>query len=266
MEAVTRIAWIAITMALLLVQSVPVYPGDAKIQWVTAERLKATMQEREGLWLVDIRSAGSYNIGHIEGAVNIGSSFVLHKNLPKDKPLILIDDTLGLLAAQETAVELLKNGYSQVYLLEGGMNAWRRDGNPVAGGKTGVVRGVTGNELQKALSNKVPLRIYDLSGDKERGKGVLPGSKTVSGKDAGERLDRLKEVLLKEDKRGPLAGLTKEEPVVLVFSASEDAPGLCEKTFHGIKGDVRYLIGGYEAFTAPRSGRAAGICLTCPPK
>lgn len=82
---------------------------------------------KEDAIVVDVRAKDDYKKGHIAGAKHLlltqieqGEIGTLEKQ--KDTPIILVC-TAGLSAAKG-ANKLVKEGFTQVHLLEGGMNSW----------------------------------------------------------------------------------------------------------------------------------------------
>lgn len=83
--------------------------------------------------IVDVRSAGEFNSGHIPGALNIPSwKILLHVgNLPKDKSTELVV-TCEIGPRAQMAMALLTSfGYKNVSLLDGHMSRWRQALLPV---------------------------------------------------------------------------------------------------------------------------------------
>jgi len=83
--------------------------------------------------VIDIRSANAYQDGHILGSLNIPMAQLNQKlkSLEKyqDKPMI-ITCNVGQEAAK--AATLLKaQGFTQIFLLQGGLQAWRTAGLPL---------------------------------------------------------------------------------------------------------------------------------------
>ena len=116
------------------------------------------LKEGSGLWLIDVRSPLAFETEHIEGAVNISSAMLAHKKFPKTEPSYLL--TIPRAKKAKAAAEILvKNGYVRVYVLDGGVIGWDIEGYPVAKSKP-FVRGVTAEELNSALSNKVTLEVF----------------------------------------------------------------------------------------------------------
>lgn len=83
--------------------------------------------------VVDIRHLSGFQEGHIVNAMHLPSSQVTAKlnTLKKylDKPLVLVC-TSGQEAAK-TAILLQQQGFKQVYILSGGLQAWRAAGMPL---------------------------------------------------------------------------------------------------------------------------------------
>lgn len=233
--------------------------------WIGPEKVMGMLKEGSGLWLIDIRSPMAYEAEHIEGAVNISLASLTYKKFPANKTLILIDDSLGQKAAREAAESLVRNKHEGVYILEGGTVSWRSEGHPVLGNKP-LIRGVNREELKWAISNKISLRIFDMRDPSDIGKGAVEGSQQIQGKDIIERVKKLKELLKNEKSKGLSSRLRKPETIILILSPSENGAGLIENILRDTQGNIRYLIGGYEAFMAKGRQVKKEGCPTCPGK
>lgn len=240
----------------------------ASWQWIDGQRVQNKIKEGSGLWLIDVRSAAAFEAAHIEGSVNISADALAHKKFPPQKTLILADDALGQRSARVAAEALVKQGHEQVFVLEGGISLWKIEGLPLVEHKTSV-RGVTADDLKWALAQSVSMKLYDLRDAKEKKQGAIQKSESVGGKTSAERIEKLRKILSGDKKKKELAAkMIKPQPVVLVFSASEDAERNVEKVLQGMNMDVRYLIGGYEAMVSEklRGQQSVGACPTCPGK
>jgi rhodanese-related sulfurtransferase len=226
------------------------------------------LKEGSGLWIIDVRDESDYAAYHIESSVNIPAPGLARKKFPRNKPLVLVDDALGQRGAKEAAESLAKNGHAQVFLLEGGFFQWTSDGFPLVG-KRPAVRGITPDALRWAFTNKVALRVFDMRDAFERTKGMVENSREVKGKSLTERMNNLAIMLAEEDKAVGKRVIEPRQAVVLVFSATENAAAMAReltgKTGNAVR-DIRYLIGGYEAFATKniRQVRTIGACPTCP--
>ena len=117
--------------------------GDspAGIQNVTVEEAKK-MVGKEDVFILDVRTPSEFNSSRIEGATlisvtNSGGSSLSPDQLlesrinevPKDKK-ILVYCRSGHRSTSASKI-LVNAGYSQVYNMEGGINAWTGAGYPV---------------------------------------------------------------------------------------------------------------------------------------
>ncbi len=256
-----------IALLIFLVPVTAYSAGKTKWQWMAPERVHDMLKEGSALWLIDVRSGEAYKKEHVESSVNIPAASLAFKKFPRGKIIVIVDDSLGIRSAKEAADILIKNGYEKVYVLQDGITSWKAAGYPVA--DTGpAIKGVAANELKWAMSNKVPLKIFDMRDQREIEKGKVMGSEPVTGKDIKERLENLRGLLKKGDGKDLSARLKKPQTIVLVFSASDDIEKNMREMMLDSKADVRYLIGGYEAFTfdGNKQTKAGDSCPTCPAK
>ena len=267
MEAMSKISNLKLPTALFIL--IPGIALSSGYQTITPEMLYATIKEGNPLWLVDVRGQSSFEQGHIEGAINISPIALAVKNLPKQKTLVLIDDSLGQREAREAADILVKKGHTRVNIMSHGMYAWEAEGYPVAAEtKKRGVRNVMPHDLKWTLENSIPVTIFDMRGAAEFNKGSVQGAAPVEGKDIYERIKKLNEMIQKQERKDLYKRLEKGKPILLIFSASDDAQAFTEKLVgKGI--DIRYLHGGYEAWVSldgKRIKKSIGDCPVCPLK
>ncbi len=83
-------------------------------------------------YLLDIRFEKSYKQGHIKGSHNIPSYLISKRfqEIPTDKKIIIIGG-VGNPAWVPTGWFLKSKGYNDVMILQGGMNAWQKEGLPI---------------------------------------------------------------------------------------------------------------------------------------
>ena len=81
--------------------------------------------------LIDVRTVGEYQSGHIAGAKNIPLDTLASKitEIPQDTPVIIVCQS-GARSANATR-QLMAAGYENVINLGGGTLRWRLGGNPV---------------------------------------------------------------------------------------------------------------------------------------
>jgi rhodanese-related sulfurtransferase len=96
--------------------------------------LQATQYMNQGKTLVlDVREASEFAAGHLQNAKNIPLSELANRlgeiNKTKINTVITVCET-GVRSSTAVAV-LGKNGFAQVFSLDGGMAAWKSQGMPV---------------------------------------------------------------------------------------------------------------------------------------
>ncbi len=120
----TRLA-LAFTLLLTLVACAP--KGGYKD--VGPEEVYAALGQ--GALVVDVRTPEEYRSGHIPGAVNLPLDQIQAwaKDLPKDRPVYLYCRSGN--RSQKAAEYLVKEGYTNLYNLEGGILAIQQKGLPL---------------------------------------------------------------------------------------------------------------------------------------
>ena len=93
------------------------------------------LMNKEDAMVLDIRPAAEFKKGHILGAKQIKAELVTKAEFSslekhKDKPTIVVC-AMGM-TAKRTASQLMKDGFEQVTVLKGGMNAWQGANLPVS--------------------------------------------------------------------------------------------------------------------------------------
>ena len=131
--------------AALAAVAVAVYEVQARLQGFAAlSAMQAVRLMNKGALVLDLRSKDSFDAGHIGDARNVPAADLESQaeTLKKwrDKNLIAYDDSGS---GGATAVRILtKLGFTKVFNLQGGMNAWIKDNLPLtktlSGGKSGA--------------------------------------------------------------------------------------------------------------------------------
>lgn len=117
--------------------------GDspAGVKNVTVEEAKKLV-ETEDVFILDVRTPSEFNSSHIEGATLIPVTNSGESNLSPDQLLearidevpknkkILVYCRSGHRSTSASQI-LINSGYSQVYNMEGGINAWTGAGYPL---------------------------------------------------------------------------------------------------------------------------------------
>lgn len=89
--------------------------------------------------IVDVREASEFAAEHIEGALHLPLSKLgpeKIKTLDKSKPVYLV--CLGGVRAAKAAEQIARHGYTELYVLEGGLKAWMSAGKQVVKGTSRV--------------------------------------------------------------------------------------------------------------------------------
>jgi rhodanese-related sulfurtransferase len=100
---------------------------------VSVQEFNQLMKEKPNAQILDVRSVEEFRSGYIAGAVNInvmesGFEQAIAK-LDKNKP-VLVYCSAGGRSAKAMSI-LYKNGFTEVYNMNGGMGAWNTAGLPV---------------------------------------------------------------------------------------------------------------------------------------
>ena len=126
----------------------------AELQWIgPAELMKLIENKDPSILIVDTQPKEAYNLGHIKGAINFPWAMDIQspEGLPPDKILILYCDCVHSDASEsgfgqstgqpdscsgddatEVANQLMiKFGYKNIRILEGGWSGWQQLGYPV---------------------------------------------------------------------------------------------------------------------------------------
>lgn len=116
--AALALAWPAIMRGRAGVRSIPVHEA-------------VQLANQKNALFIDIRSADHFKAGHIAQSrhMPVADFAGKHGSLPKDKPLIVVCErgrtSLG------AAGQLRKQGFPEVYSLEGGLQSWAQAGMPL---------------------------------------------------------------------------------------------------------------------------------------
>lgn len=91
------------------------------------------LQSRQNAVIVDVNEADKFKNGHISHAINLPfgsfSDSIGKLKKYKDKPIVLACDT-GVHSKKAVAI-LKNNAFSDVYVLHGGLAAWRKENLPL---------------------------------------------------------------------------------------------------------------------------------------
>lgn len=112
----------------------PAHPtaDNDRARRITTGELRTTLEQGDP-FILDVRSEPEYNEGHIKGAHLLPRRELQARfnELPKDKLIVTYCacpfDHLSI----EAALDIKRNGLENVAALQGGLNAWSKEGLPI---------------------------------------------------------------------------------------------------------------------------------------
>ena len=113
-----------------------------KSRWITAQQLHEEWLKRKqgksNAYLIDVRTDAEFNAFHIEGTDHIqaGHMYVIPKKIPDPNAKIIIFCRTKHRASY-VAAWLIRYGYKNVYVVDGGVLAWAKAGYPFVNWWTG---------------------------------------------------------------------------------------------------------------------------------
>ena len=139
--------------------------------------------------VVDLRDQLAFGGAHVPGALGIGVDGSLSTwaawVVPYDKPILLVAETP--FAVDPAVRALVRVGHDRIRgWLEGGMNAWRQEGLPIA-----TLPQMSVPELAAALERGGAVNVLDVRGDGEWSEGHINGAVHVHGGLLEDRLDEV---------------------------------------------------------------------------
>lgn len=172
-------------------------------QELSPGNLKSLLEGDSPFALIDVRESGEYNSAHIPGSSLIPRrrlEFDIPDSLPcKDVQVVICDDDGR--RARLAAATLEGMGYTQVYVLGGGINRWTSQGYPTEWGvnvpskdfgeKMEVVYHVPeleATELHQLMEQGKKLVILDTRTPEEYQRFCIPGGRSVPGGELALRI------------------------------------------------------------------------------
>ncbi|PNU20708.1 hypothetical protein C2E25_05670 [Geothermobacter hydrogeniphilus] len=239
----------------------------AEVRPLSPVRVSQLLQEASGLWLIDIRSPGAFERGHVEGALNIPAESLDVQQFPRRKLLVLVDNSLGNVRAQRAGDRLIARGQEKVFFVAGGIRAWSRSGLPLIGnGNFWDHARVMPGELEQAREAGVAVEVFDLRSVRERQMGPVDGATVFDGISFHDRLVAVRRLLKGRPAEGKSPTLTAANPVVVILPTRARAADVYRQYFWALESDIRILEGAFVLASSNRQKRVAttGDCATCP--
>jgi phage shock protein E len=129
---INHMSWIVVIALSILAMAAActLYKNRGGQRDVSQAQLLEWMNQKFNLCILDVRTAGEYNSGHIPGAINIGYKAISTRldelAIYRDKNIVVYCEVGG--RARMAQSDLTKAGFSNVYHLTGDMRAWRSAG------------------------------------------------------------------------------------------------------------------------------------------
>jgi rhodanese-related sulfurtransferase len=125
--------WFA-AVGLIVLLSWP--PGAAASGNLTPQSAQRLLKERQNVYLLDVRTVGEYQQMRLADAHLIPIDQLTRRlgEIPRDRPVIVYC-AVGSRSAQVFNY-LARNGYAEVYNLDGGIYAWAQRGYPILKGRS----------------------------------------------------------------------------------------------------------------------------------
>jgi rhodanese-related sulfurtransferase len=122
-----------IALAVILAMLIYSYVGDRIAGFKSVQADEAVRLYNDDVFMLDVRTAGEFKEGAIGEAQNISVTELSGKlstlKVDKNEPVLVY--CLTGARSSRAASMLVKNGFTQVYNLAGGINAWKSAGLPV---------------------------------------------------------------------------------------------------------------------------------------
>ena len=120
------------TSALGCLTNAPEEDAGGSVNYIDIPVSEAKIKVDSGeYFILDVRTREEYDAGHIAGSVLIPNEVLLNRldEVPRDKPILVYcrSGRRGAISSQD----LIDNGFSEVYNMEGGIAAWQNAGYPV---------------------------------------------------------------------------------------------------------------------------------------
>ena len=111
-------------------------PDSVKYKSLNPHDFHLTYLQTDSSLLIDVREPFEYKSNRIKGSINIPASGNLDKAADTiNKKLKLFLYCTSGYRSSRTAEKLYNKGFHNIYNLEGGITAWRKDRMPVVKGK-----------------------------------------------------------------------------------------------------------------------------------
>jgi rhodanese-related sulfurtransferase len=168
--------------------------AEEELMWVTVEVLARSMRDSHETvtYIIDVRSEDEFVAGHIAGSINVPGGQAVQRAddfvAVRNAEIIFISNQSA--RAVMAAYWYSEMGFKQVRVLQGGLEAWQRSGQPLVGGVS-MAEPLSFSAAQRGtkyvdaamLRGEVPSgssTVLDVSTSLEHGTAHVPGAKWIS--------------------------------------------------------------------------------------
>lgn len=191
----------------------------------------------KNLLVVDVRPEGSYQKGHIPGAVNLPLYQLKSKALFKNKPLLIVESKAKYFDHLELCERLPLLGFKEVYLLNGGHESWVAS---IAGGSASDLKVITPLDFINIQEKRAWIVLDFSARENTFSEGIVQFKDGVSKKEFEELLNSKVDSFVKR---------YRFQPNLLVVSESgNNYQELQVIISNNLRESVFYLDGGLSAF------------------
>ncbi|OOG70428.1 thioredoxin domain-containing protein [Flavobacterium sp. A45] len=118
--------------AIVFLVAIAGFSQNKNVFTLKIDSFSAKIKEQKNPQLIDARGTEEFALNHINGAVNFNLETENYTKyvtaLDKSKPVFIY--SIGAGRSGQLAKELLKNGFSEMHVLQGGIAAWIGSGKP----------------------------------------------------------------------------------------------------------------------------------------
>ncbi|MDX1347999.1 MAG: rhodanese-like domain-containing protein [Thiomicrorhabdus chilensis] len=127
-----------VALIVIILMLIYTYVGDRIAGYKSVQTDEAIRLYNDDAFMLDVRTAGEFKEGAIGNATNISVTELPSKidSLKADKSQPVLVYCLTGARSSRAASMLVKKGFTQVYNLAGGINAWKSAGLPVGSVKS----------------------------------------------------------------------------------------------------------------------------------
>ena len=102
-----------------------------EVKQLSIDRLNDLYNQNSDFLLIDVRPASEFNISHLKQAINLTTAKEISLEIKKENKKILVLYCSVGYRSSAIAQKLVKEGYNNVFNLEGSIFEWVNSGNPV---------------------------------------------------------------------------------------------------------------------------------------